>query len=169
MSTLKEIQDKFMGEIAYVDDLSQIVLKGHLVMEELMTEAIGRFILHGNILPEVKLQFHQKLNLCRSMSVSDQDNPMWSLIIKINSLRNHLSHSLNNDDRSKRVQSLKSNFEQQFGKEPLAAIEKMDEDSAVCMLAINGCLGYLHSFLSEVKRFETMVNTLNTAMNKQNA
>lgn len=163
--SLQEIQNRFMGEIAYVDEVAQIVLKGHLAIEELMTEAIERFVLHGEFIAEVKLQFHQKLTLCRAISVNEQDNPMWGLIGKINNVRNHLSHSLNDNRRAEKIQALRSNYEQHFGREALDKIQEMSDEAAVCMLAVSGCLGYLHTFVEEVKRFERIVSTLNETMN----
>ena len=77
MTTLREIQSRFMEEINVVDDLAQIVLKGHLVIEELLTEALQRFVHHSDYIASARLQFHQKLNLCRAISVSEQDNEMW--------------------------------------------------------------------------------------------
>jgi len=169
MTTLADIQARYLEELRYVDDVAQIVLKGHLVMEELMSEAIGRFVLHESLIEEAKLQFHQKLALCRSMSVSDQNNKMWNLIGKLNSFRNHLAHSLNDDVRKQKLQSVRSVYEQEFGKKELAAIDEMNEDAALCMLAISGALGFLHSFLAEVKRFEAIVDGLNQAMNLHEA
>jgi hypothetical protein len=159
MSTLQEIQNRFMSEIAYVDDLSQIILKGHLVIEEIMTEAITRFVFHSEIAKEAKLQFHQKLTICRAISVREENNPMWELVAKINSLRNHLSHSLNDHERTKRINSLRSCYEQNFGTKALNEIEEMNQGSAMCMLAISGCIGFLHSFLSEIKSFEALIET----------
>lgn len=166
--TLREIQKKFMDEITYVDDVAQIVRKGHLVIEEVMTEAIERYVLHGEIVADAKLQFHQKLALCKAISVSEKNNPMWGLIGKINNVRNNLSHSLSSDLRIQKIKSLKSNYEQQFGNEALRNVEEMSEDAAVCMLAISGCLGYLHSFLEEIRQFESLVNALNKSINDAN-
>lgn len=160
MATLREIQNRFMEEINVVDDLAQIVLKGHLVIEELLTEALQRFVHHSDYIASARLQFHQKLNLCRAISVSEQDNEMWELIAKINNIRNHLSHSLGDEERVRRVRRLKSHYEQLFGRESLEAVSEMDEESAVCMLAISGCLGFLHTFLGEVQSFEAMIDRL---------
>jgi len=165
MTTLADIQTKYLEELKYVDDVAQIVLKGHLVMEELMTEAIGRFVLHGNLIEEAKLQFHQKLALCRSISVNNQDHNMWNLIGKLNSFRNHLAHSLNDDVRKQKLLSMRSVFEQEFGKIELAEVGEINEDAVQCMMAISGALGFLHSFLAEVKRFEAIVEGLNYAIN----
>jgi hypothetical protein len=61
--TLAEVQKRFTDEVRYIDDLAQIVLKGHLVMEDLMTESIQTFLLHGDQIEGVRLQFSQKLAL----------------------------------------------------------------------------------------------------------
>lgn len=61
MSSLGEINQKFVDEIREVDDVAQIVLKGHLVMENLMTEAIETFALHGDFVDAARLQVHQKI------------------------------------------------------------------------------------------------------------
>ena len=56
--TLDEINKKFADEVREVDDVAQIVLKGHLVMEGLMTEAIETFVLHADFVETVRLQVH---------------------------------------------------------------------------------------------------------------
>lgn len=166
MPDLAEIQARYLDELKYVDDVAQIVLKGHLVMEELMTEAIGRFVLHSEFIEQAKLQFHQKLALCRSMSVDEHGNNMWNLIAKINGLRNHLSHSLNDEARNQRLLSLRSIYEQEFGKLDVNEVPEMSAEAILCMSAISGSLGFLHSFVAEVERFERIVGVLNRAFNQ---
>ena len=90
---------------------------------------------------------------------------MWNLIKKINVLRNALSHSLNPDRRRKAVKSLASIYDQEFDPKT-RDIEGMSEEAALCLVAITGSLGYLHSFLSEAKRFENIVKNMNNLMNK---
>ena len=173
MTSLQDIQKKFTDEVQYVDDLAQIVLKGHLVMEDLMTEAIQTFLLHGEFIESVRLQFHQKLALCRAISTSDQNNNMWNLIGSVNSLRNALSHSLDPHRRSNAIQALRTIYEHEFKNVPNSTrgipkdIEKeMPKDSALCLYAISGSLGYLHSFLEEVRRLKAVIVEIDAAMNK---
>ncbi|MEC8963732.1 MAG: hypothetical protein VX649_02850 [Pseudomonadota bacterium] len=163
--TLEDIQNKFSEEVKYVDDSAQILLKGHLVAEDLMNQALEAFVLHVEHIENAKLQFHQKLELCKAISVNDNNNNMWNLIKKINVLRNALSHSLDPDRREKAVKSLASIYDHEFGPET-RVIDGMSEEAALCMVSIMGSLGYLHSFLSEVQRFENLVKTMNKITNK---
>jgi len=161
MSTIKELAKRFTEQIQHVDDISQIVLKGHLVIEETMTEAIGRFVFHKDIIESANLRFPQKLALCRAMTISEHESNMWDVISAINTLRNYLSHSLNIEKRSQKINSLKS----VFGKESNCDIKQEKEEDQICMAAISYSLGFLHAFLEDVKRFELMVNTMDLIMN----
>lgn len=166
MATLQEIQKRFTDELQYVDDVAQIVLKGHLVMEEVMTTSIATFLLHSEYVEACRLQFHQKLHLSRAMSTSDQNNEMWSLIASINSLRNHLSHSLDPAERSKRIESLNSTFAQQFPNHVPEKLDPMPREAAICMLAISGALGFLHAHAEEIRRFKSVVLDIDKVLNK---
>lgn len=165
MTTLDEIRARFTDQLQQVDDVAQVILKGHLVIEELMTEAIKTFLLHGEFVEQSRLQFHQKLQLCRAMSISDHKNEMWALIASINSLRNQLSHSLDPDDRHKRVEALSATFSQQFPEGVPEGLAEMPKDTAVCMLAIAGSIGYLHAHVEEIHRFKGMVIDMDKALN----
>lgn len=163
---LDDIQKTFYEEIRYIDDTAQILLKGHLVVEDLMNKALEAFVLHGEHVEDARLQFNQKLELCKAISVSENKNNMWNLIKKINVLRNALSHSLDPDRRKKAVESLASAYDQEFNPKT-RDIEDMPEEAALCLAAISGSLGYLHSFLSEAKRFENLVKNMNNLMNNE--
>lgn len=148
VASLEEIQKQFTGELREVDDVAQIVLKGHLVMEGLMTDAIETFLLHSEFVEVARLQVHQKIAICRAISTSDQQNQMWALVSSINALRNALSHSLDPDRRAKAVQNLRAVYEQQFKDMPdsVKGIPKdidrhIPADTALCLYAISGALG----------------------------
>jgi hypothetical protein len=173
VTSLQEIQKRFTEELREVDDVAQIVLKGHLVMESLMTEAIESFLLHGEFVEAARLQVHQKIALCRAISTSDQSNTMWALVSSVNALRNALSHSLDPKRRSKALQNLRNVYEQEFKDMPNSTkgipkgIEKeVQPDTALCLYAISGVLGYLHAHLEEVRRLKAIVVELDLAMNK---
>jgi hypothetical protein len=161
---MMDIQKTFIEEIRYVDDTAQIVLKGHLVVEDLMNKALESFVFHGDHIDDARLQFHQKLELCRSISLKDNKNNMWNLIKKINSLRNALSHSIDKERRNKAIQSLMSIYDHEFDPKT-RNIDGMSDEAALCIAAISGVLGYMHSFLSEVQRFESIVKCLDKVMN----
>jgi hypothetical protein len=170
--TLAEIQQRFTDQLREVDDVAQIVLKGHLVMEGLMTEAIETFLLHGEFIETAGLRFHQKIAFCRAISTSEQNNRMWDLVSSINALRNALSHSLDSDRRSKAIRTLRAIYEAEFKDLPNSTrgipndIEKdAPADMVLCLYAISGALGYLHAHLEEVKRLKSIVVGIDEVMN----
>lgn len=161
---LNNIQKKFYEEVKYVDETAQILLKGHLVIEDSMNQALEAFVLHGEHIKDARLQFNQKLKLCKAISCDNKNN-MWNLIEKINVLRNKLSHSLEPSGRKKAIESLASIYDQEFGPQT-RVIDGMSEEAALCMAAITGSLGYLNSFLSEAQRFENLVISMDNILNK---
>lgn len=160
MPTQEEINARFTDQLRYVDDIAQIVLKGHLVMEELMTEAISEFLLHKNYVEKARLQFHQKLQLCRSMSVSDNENSMWTLISSVNSLRNHMSHSLDHEERTKRIEALHDMFAEEFPDSVPVDESEMPRQAAICVYSISASLGYLHAHFEEIRRLKRHVEVV---------
>ena len=165
MPTLEEVRAKFTDQLQTVDDVAQIVLKGHLVIEEVMTESIQTFLLHKEFVEDARLQFHQKLQLCRAISVSDQNNNMWNLIASINSVRNQLSHSLDPAGRSKRIESLNSTFAKEFPDSVPEKLDPMPKEAAICMLAIGAAIGFLHAHSEEVRRFKAVVLEMDELLN----
>ena len=110
---------------------------------------------------------------CRAISTSEQDSNMWNLIAKINAVRNALSHSLDAHRRSKAINELWTVYKAEFGDLPNSkdGIPKEIEsdfrrDSALCLYAISGSLGWLHAHLAEVKRLKEVIIDIDTAMNK---
>jgi hypothetical protein len=162
---LADLLKNFTDEIEFIDDTAQIILKGHLVAEGLMNEALENYTFHTEHLSDARLQFHQKIELCKAFSLSDNKNNMWNLLKKINLVRNVLSHSLDKNRRVKVIQELKSAYDQEFGPKS-RNIDEMSEEATICLLAISGVLGFLHQFLEEAKRFKDMVKFMDKSMNK---
>ena len=73
-----------------------VILKGHLLLEEAMTEWIDAEIESSNPLniDPKKLSFSAKLNLLWALSKSSVNDEEWLGIKQLNLLRNKMSHSL---------------------------------------------------------------------------
>ena len=166
--SLEDTQKRLMNEFGEVDALVQVVLKGHLLIEEKLTEALETYLLHGKHLDNARLQFHQKLSLCKGISTGESDNNMWNVIKQLNNLRNSLSHSLAIERRQKALDSLKSIYDQEFRELEMKKFDSVDPDVQICFIAITGCLGFLDSFLSEVKRLKQIIIDLDQIMNDGN-
>jgi len=83
--------DKHMPD---TDDLSLIVLKGHLLIEEMLIDIRDKLLPHAEYLKPVNLKFNQLLHVIRSAIESKHDHKSWDLIVEFNKLRNNLAHNL---------------------------------------------------------------------------
>ena len=169
MNEAQEVYAKFVDELQVVDDLAQIVLKGHLVLEEIMSEAIETFVHHGEKIQDARLQFSQKVKICRSMSLNEQDNPMWDLLQAINTLRNQMSHSLDRGKRERKVDSLVNHFDREFPELKDNVYDGMSKEASICLMSISTSIGYLKQFEAEVVRFRSHVDVLDEMVNKGSA
>jgi hypothetical protein len=134
-SLLHPLTYKLLGNLKS-DQLVTNTLSGHLVMEELMTEIIGKFFWTDEFVDDLRLSFHQKMLLCRSISKDNRDERMWVLISKINKLRNDIAHYLDQKRRVKTVNEIRSTFS--------IGDTFNEEDHADLVLAVIGyCMGML--------------------------
>jgi len=83
--------DKHMPD---TDDVSLIVLKGHLLIEEMLIDIRDKLLPHAEYLDSVNISFNQLLHVIRSAIESKHDHKSWDLIIEFNRLRNKLIHNL---------------------------------------------------------------------------
>ena len=73
---LIKLQEKFKEHFLYVDAPAQIVLKGHLLIEEALDTILGKFVFHPEHLQNANLRFAQKIDLARSISLAEHNNEM---------------------------------------------------------------------------------------------
>ena len=97
------LYDKHMPE---TDDVTLIVLKGHLLVENILFVLTESAFAHPQYLDSVRLSFHQLANIVRAAVPQRSDDPAWQLIFKLNSLRNDLAHKLESDTRQSRITEL---------------------------------------------------------------
>jgi hypothetical protein len=76
------------------DDLCLITLKGHLLVEEMLTELVGLALPNAQYLSEAHLTFYQLACVARSAVPLRAEDTCWEVIFSLNRLRNDLSHCL---------------------------------------------------------------------------
>jgi hypothetical protein len=163
--TKKPMLQRYVEQLQNVDELTLVILKGHLLVEEMLTRILETFVFHPEHLEKCNLRFAQKVELARSVSLDEHQNPMWKLVIALNTLRNELAHSLDSPKRQSKIDALMSTyFEVNSGMEGIEEHKKL-EDKIVAAFAIALCLGFLSTFEQEVQRFRAVVNTLDKIVN----
>jgi len=75
-------------------DETLIVLKGHLLLEDLMREYCASRVQHEKYLEEAKLSFLQLTHLVKAFHKYQPPEWVWAALKKVNGLRNKLAHKL---------------------------------------------------------------------------
>lgn len=78
-------------------DIEMILLKGHLLIEELLQRMIKSLVSCPNELPEARFTFHHRLCLAKALrnpSIQPELEWVWDGVQKINNLRNLMVHNL---------------------------------------------------------------------------
>jgi hypothetical protein len=61
-------EDGFVNEIARIDGVVQVLLKGHLLLEEALSRLIDLYVYDSTYLEDARLTFKQKLNLAKALA-----------------------------------------------------------------------------------------------------
>ncbi|NQD94080.1 hypothetical protein HP532_15635 [Pseudomonas sp. CrR25] len=76
-------------------DSTIIVLKGHLLSEELMNDLINKILPHPEHIKNCRFNYSQTLSLAKAVSDDERhDKWVWSGLKKLNDIRNAYSHNL---------------------------------------------------------------------------
>ncbi|WP_376694484.1 hypothetical protein [Wenzhouxiangella sp. EGI_FJ10409] len=86
------------------DDLTLIVLKGHLLVEEQINGLIGDNVIDEKPLERARLTFAQRIALVRALVPPSRVSSLkLDATEKLNSLRNELAHNLSSEKIEKKV------------------------------------------------------------------
>ena len=154
---------RFTEQMQHVDELAVTVLKGHLVLEEQLDRIVSKFLFHPKHLDAANLRFHQKAKVAQCMSLDEHDNSVWELLLAINSLRNHLAHSLEPEKRQQRFDRVKTMFDSEHDSSGIETAQMRDHE--IVAFAVAMVLGFLSSFEEEVERYRDWVATLDKVVN----
>jgi hypothetical protein len=98
-------RDKRLAEIlAAEDDLISLVLRGHLVMEELLFSAVAAHCPNAAHLKAANLRFPQVVALLRALDkLPAVPNWLWAALSELNTLRNSLAHRIESPNLTEKI------------------------------------------------------------------
>jgi hypothetical protein len=88
------------------DDLTLIVLKGHLLVEEALNDVAGSVLPHPEHLSSARLGFFALACVVRAAVAEKSTNEAWNLIAMLNTLRNNLAHGLESPKRPELIRNV---------------------------------------------------------------
>jgi len=160
----KEILAKLEQHLRHVDESALVILRGHLVVEEALSEIIGTFVFHSEQLESARITFAQKVAIARSMSLDEHNNEMWQLVLAVNSLRNELAHALDSPKRVNKTKALIDLHKKLGGAMTIADGSEVPEH-VLLSFAVSYSLGFLSGFIEEVRRLRSMLDEMDKFVN----
>lgn len=146
-----------------IKDLDLLILKGHLLIEELMTKTIEKLVFHPKYLNKIQLSYTNKIYISRSISWSHVDNSTWHIIEKVNKLRNEVSHSLSSPKIHQLLRELKNLYNSEIPDKNLHWSE--DDDIKGIRFTVVFCIGFLLSFYEDISRLKEIIHTIGEIYN----
>ncbi|MBN8633449.1 MAG: hypothetical protein J0L76_21645 [Rhodobacterales bacterium] len=165
LTSLEEIQARVQAIFGAVDGTVLVVLKGHLLIEEILDEIIRKFVFHPEYLDAARLGFAQKLQIARSVSLDEHGSGMWEIALKLNILRNDLSHALHSEKRNQKTQAVIDVYYREADEGEHISLVRGQEEQVVLAFAISYFIGFLSSFKAEVERFREFVDGVDALVN----
>jgi hypothetical protein len=87
-----------LAHLPIVKDPTLVILRGHLLLEELLDEVLKAWLKDPSVLSDTRLTFHQKMKLSKGIISGGRDGFTWKPVDLLNQLRNRISHRLSPHD-----------------------------------------------------------------------
>lgn len=89
-------------------DITSLILKGHLFIEELLLEILKLHCRDVKVIESIQLSFHHKVKLVQALfgtHLGEYKHPeqIWPVLDKLNKLRNSLAHQIDSPEAVKRM------------------------------------------------------------------
>jgi len=161
---IEKYRADFEEQMHDIDELAQVIVKGHLIIEGALENIISQMFFHPEYVLDARLSFHQKVGLARAYGLRKDKISVWSLILEINKLRNEMAHRL----RNKRRELVLVRFRRVALAEINPEKRSMFEGGADQDLAIIACsmsLGFLAELEQDTKGLRRHMDTLDAVLN----
>ncbi len=130
------------------DEVSLLVLKGHLAVEELLTAIVKTILGSNEEINDARLSFHQKRLLAKAGAGRNSQDTVWKILEAINSLRNDIGHNLEPTKSTILINKIESQLKNR-DPEGYALIPDLDNKADILSHAVSFCIGYLEAYLRE--------------------
>ena len=86
--------NRFIDHLPRGADETLVILKGHLLIEEILRELVAISVSDVSALEKAKLTFFQCVCVSEAIYNEDIEKWIWTAALKLNSLRNRIAHNI---------------------------------------------------------------------------
>ena len=141
-----------MDALRSPDDLLNMVLRGHLLVEEQLDRAVRAFVQRPQDVDAARLTFFQKIQLTRAFNIRHPDEPVWRAVAALNVLRNDLAHRLTSSERDRKARELITSTREDYPGPDYHAEEEEFTIPEQLQFAIGYLLGALNGIAGEYEQ-----------------
>lgn len=102
----EDAKERFKRLMPRSQDLTLLILKGHLLLEEQLQLFLDSIVRTSRPLEEARLTFHQRYCIFLALSGVNSRDPYWRFIEGTNRLRNKIAHCAEIPDFHKEIDKL---------------------------------------------------------------
>jgi len=99
-----EMKMRIIKHLPYDGDIETIILKGHLLIEEVLNVLLRSVSVNSSAMSAANLSFYKLASVAKAIFYEDRMSMIWEAIFEINSLRNALAHKLEIPDWNQRLE-----------------------------------------------------------------
>jgi hypothetical protein len=149
--------DRMSEHLPRSKDLTLIVLKGHLLVEEQINKLLDVLLKNPKAVAGARLTFYQRLCILKALlPQAETTHSEWQAIEKLNSLRNQFAHTLEPACVEKRVKEFLAMIEDPDVPEEEWNKEHIETRLKRCIAAIFGIVSGFRQGITTVKKKSTL-------------
>jgi hypothetical protein len=160
---LEKYFERFMEHMHQVDDVAVTILKGHLLIEEIIDNILEMIFFHAEELPGARLTFIQKVALARAYALRKNKDQEWNLVLAINELRNGTAHELVGEKRRRKLDEVRKVYV--AGALVEATKSPAIGDKELVHYACADCVGYLATYEDDLRALREHLDTYDAVLN----
>jgi hypothetical protein len=137
----QEFLERFRRHLSEVDELSNVILKGHLEVESHLDDIVDMIFFRPEHLRKVRLSFFDKVLVAKAYC-PDPDARDWVLIDNLNEVRNSIAHRRTPQLRAVKVESVRKLLSG-FGTEAFRSEMRAADEKEIIVQTTMVCCGFL--------------------------
>ena len=110
--------DRYIKHLPPASDMTLLILKGHLLIEELLRQLLDQALVKPGALKDARLETHQCICLAEALFSDRLPAWLWEALKKLNGARNKLAHTLEPVGFEQKVNDFQAYVEQHRNKAP---------------------------------------------------
>jgi hypothetical protein len=133
----KEFESRFLEKMPRTDDLTLLVLKGHLLIEEQINSMLDALLRNSVALRPARLDCYQRIRLLMAMTPDIGLHSVLEAFEKLNTLRNKFGHMLEPPQIEDRIRAFIDTVEERMEADLKAKVIQLPErlSRAICFLS----------------------------------